>query len=454
MIVEQDVDIALRRMLREPAPTPDDGLARALAQAAGTPQQAQGRGPWGAGAWAGSIRPLRTRVGRPQPTAYVMALVLLAALFMLGAATLLLSVGQQAPARTVGPSPTDQSRALLPMELPRGVASGSVDTPLGAARWVHVQGGGSALPGASAIVVPGPDGLVALDPAIARLWDSPDGISWTSRSLPAAARDAHDLARVEGTYWLRSPHGIWRSDDASTWEPVDVSSILASSRGPTDRDRGFAPGAPITVHGLTLVPVAYGAADGGIEQGVGVIDGDVARAAVLPGRPRPDRSVALLETRDGPRAFLPDGDGGLLVWRSGDGRTWEAAEPVRLGTPVHSARTLQAYGGSVGAWVRADGDDGSWASIDGDTWDPVTSGLGLRLGSGGADFDFGSSRLSITAPDGASSDVGIVGLSVRPNDDLRTANAVTVGRALLVWWEPWDAPSDRHLWIVEVEAPG
>ena len=144
----------------------------------------------------------------------------------------------------------------LPTKIPKRFDSGTLDTPLGKARWVHLSGDGEALPEAiTPIAVPG--GYVSLDrggssfgpcraghvcETRATLWFSPDLFKWTQRPLPNDA-ETGQLIRAGGNYWLLmsadrlSEDGsfddatLWRSTDALEWDPVDFGSIAPDGPG-------------------------------------------------------------------------------------------------------------------------------------------------------------------------------------------------------------------------------
>jgi hypothetical protein len=154
----------------------------------------------------------------------------------------------------VGPTATPEATTTRPIELPARIPkkfdSGTLETPLGQARWVHLSGDGEQLPEAiTPIAVPG--GYVSLDrggngfgpcrrgnvcEVRATLWFSPNLLEWTQRPLPDDAETAQ-LIRAGGSYWLLMSAGwsaedgsfddptLWRSSDAIEWEPVELGPI-------------------------------------------------------------------------------------------------------------------------------------------------------------------------------------------------------------------------------------
>ena len=149
---------------------------------------------------------------------------------------------------TTTPEVTSARPIELPTKIPKKFDSGTLQTPLGRARWVHLSGDGESLPEAITPMV-APGGYVSLDrgetgfgpcPAgdvcetRATLWFSPDLLEWRQRPLPDDAETAQ-LIRASGSYWLlmsgpsedgslRDP-SLWRSADALAWEPVDLGPI-------------------------------------------------------------------------------------------------------------------------------------------------------------------------------------------------------------------------------------
>lgn len=152
---------------------------------------------------------------------------------------------------TASPLPTPTRPVELPAEIPEGIASGTLDTPLGAARWVYLSGDPETLPDILQ-PIPVPGGYVTFDEASqygpcptasgscidpAELWFSPDLIEWTRRQLPVEA-DFPQLTVAGGEFWLTVADeledrtafelpALWRSTDALEWEAVDLSGLEA-----------------------------------------------------------------------------------------------------------------------------------------------------------------------------------------------------------------------------------
>jgi hypothetical protein len=138
----------------------------------------------------------------------------------------------------------------LPRDIPEDIPSGSLDTPLGPARWVHLSGDAETLPDILR-PVPVPGGYVSLDEGgigygpcpprevchlSAELWSSPDLLRWERRPLPVEA-DLAQLTLAGGQYWLtvngmfqnedgsRDQPSLWRSADTLAWESVDLTHL-------------------------------------------------------------------------------------------------------------------------------------------------------------------------------------------------------------------------------------
>ena len=159
-------------------------------------------------------------------------------------------------AATPSPSPSGTVVVrMLPDKLPADLPSGTIKTPLGRVRWVHLSGNPNTLPDPLQPRV-GPSGLIWFDgggsreipckesgsqgicTAAPRLWTSDDAVSGrVEHPLPVDAGSA-DLELEGDTYWLiaTEPVGLWRSTDLTAWEQVDVSSLV--SPGPTEAGTG------------------------------------------------------------------------------------------------------------------------------------------------------------------------------------------------------------------------
>ena len=134
-------------------------------------------------------------------------------------------------------------------DIPAGLESGTIETAVGPATWIHVSGDVGSLPRGSAgfKAIPWADGFAILEPPVvdwgpyapapafsqvaraARLWVSTDGIEWRIEPLPVPG-DAFDVSLTydKGVYWLFASHPpqLWRSTDGTTWEELDSGGLV------------------------------------------------------------------------------------------------------------------------------------------------------------------------------------------------------------------------------------
>jgi hypothetical protein len=167
---------------------------------------------------------------------------------------------------------TEQPARLIPDQLPVNVVGGTIDTPLGPARWVHLSGDREGVPAAPMI---GRDGLVWFyagrpadqvgpadcAPIEPRLWTSSDAVSArVEHRLPVDTGYAF-LTYDEGGYWLddRGSEELWRSPDLADWEPIDGSELVPPD--PVELPWEVELGWPVTSGGVSLIPVSYAVGD-------------------------------------------------------------------------------------------------------------------------------------------------------------------------------------------------
>jgi len=162
----------------------------------------------------------------------------------------------------------------LPVEVPDGIDSGTLDTPLGQARWVHLRGNEATLPPDYSQLTSTPDGYVVLewDSSPIRLWSSPDFITWTPEPLDIEARSG-ELSQAGGTYWLNTldPAGLWRSPDLVAWEQVDMARLVPP--GPDGYAWSLRPGMPQEHDGVVIVPFEWSLDYGLVYQALEGADG-------------------------------------------------------------------------------------------------------------------------------------------------------------------------------------
>lgn len=148
----------------------------------------------------------------------------------------------------------------LPAQIPAGIESGTLKTPLGPARWVHLSGDESSLPRWLYGLARTPDGFVVpeWDGTTTKLWRSPDLISWSADPLAIEARYG-ELSEADGSYWLSTsePAGLWRSQDTIAWERVDLDGL--DPPGPDGYAWVLRPGMPVAYDGVIIVPFQWGA---------------------------------------------------------------------------------------------------------------------------------------------------------------------------------------------------
>ena len=171
---------------------------------------------------------------------------------------------------STSPESTTSRPIELPTEIPAGIESGTLDTPLGPARWAHLRGDDTTLPpGGRFQLAKASDGYIELewDSTPMKLWRSPDLITWTSEPLSIRAGSG-ELWHVDGTYWLSTfePSGLWRSQDAVSWEPLDLERLARP--GPDEYAWELRLRRPLAHDGVVLVPFEWAADYGLLTRGL------------------------------------------------------------------------------------------------------------------------------------------------------------------------------------------
>lgn len=167
------------------------------------------------------------------------------------------------PAVGASPSAEDSPHPTgLPAEVPEGVEIGTLETPFGPARWVHLVGDETSLPpNLGDMLEVGEWSFVTeeLADGTVKLWRSPDQVEWTATELDLAAEWVQLSRSSDGAYWLTThrPSGLWRSADAVSWEPLDVQGL--ESPGPSDYAWLLEFGEPLTHEEATIVPFEWSA---------------------------------------------------------------------------------------------------------------------------------------------------------------------------------------------------
>lgn len=133
---------------------------------------------------------------------------------------------EESPIEGDGDEPVEGRR--LTEDVPDGIESGTLGTPNGPARWVHLTGDEGMLPDGPDQAIAWGAGFAIFDHSPSSLWVSDDGIEWRVEPLPApATAELAWPAFVDDVYWLMSanPLGLWRSTDGATWNEIDLSGI-------------------------------------------------------------------------------------------------------------------------------------------------------------------------------------------------------------------------------------
>jgi hypothetical protein len=226
--------------------------------------------------------------------------------------------------------PTTTLSIELPAEIPEGIESGTLDTPLGSARWVHLRGDDSTLPDLTdAVPVPAGGYITRLAPPW--LWRSPDLITWAPESLPMSVGARYGgLTLADDTVWLATyePIALWQSEDSLEWAEVSLEELVPPEPvGPWLLDLGE----PLTFDGITLVPFSHSPDQLLVHRAMGGTRNDRVRAFCCRGgetgvyRLSNDKGEHLAAVR------FEDAGGGLRVLDAGDGTELAFLDGVELG---------------------------------------------------------------------------------------------------------------------------
>ena len=146
----------------------------------------------------------------------------------------------------------------LPTEIPAGVEWGTLETPLGQARWVHLSGDEATIPRRIRGLFNTSDGHMMLesDGTPAKLWRSRDLISWTWEPVDIDAEGGSPV-RADGTYWLPAgdPPGFWRSPDMESWQRLDLDLERLGRPGPAAWAWSAELENPLVYDGVVIVPL-------------------------------------------------------------------------------------------------------------------------------------------------------------------------------------------------------
>lgn len=298
----------------------------------------------------------------------------------------------------------------LTEDIPEGVESGTLTTPLGTARWVHLGSDEFALPGLGWLKIYTDDGFIVSD-LPSGFWQSEDGITWRweeSLNIKPSLLDHADqnfqfvdgddqevvpwVPYVDGSYaryWFIStdPLEIETSEGGRGFE-VDLSGLV-----PPDSD-GFAwnldvsqPLTRYTNSGTqSVLHVGFVSPDGQVDQRLLVIDDDLATYLEMPWDVH--SNVTLYGTSETLFAYVDDPSSNQIsVWRSNDGYRWTESGPLhtQLGAPsfldfkLTVLPALQTPGSGDtpvrNQMVVVTTPDTGWESVNGIDWTPVPEGL-------------------------------------------------------------------------------
>ena len=286
---------------------------------------------------------------------------------------------------STSPEATSQLPVMLPSEIPGGIDTGSLDTPVGPARWVRLRGDDTTLPTSMDPVPVASGGFATLDSGL--LWRSSDLISWVSEPMPVAGGGGR-LSLADGTYWLSTvdPASLWRSRDTLEWSEVSLEGLT-----PPGTD-GYAwrlyLQAPLAYDGVTIVPTHFQAEDDGTFLG-------------LAGRPKLDRPVKLTETAPGVYDVRPEPN-------------YQTRATVRIEETGDGLRVIDDEDGTeltVLDGISMDFID-RWAS---DGWIPSVDGLGIVDGDQLIDLDLPDLMDQADRPTLAVDESGFVAYVLEPD---------------------------------------
>jgi hypothetical protein len=168
---------------------------------------------------------------------------------------------------TTTPISTSFPPIQLPTDIPADVRSGTLETPFGPARWVHLTGDETSLPSEFAWLLSTPSGYVVPDidsqtGGSKGLWRSPDLIRWTLAEPLGIQAGVNRIWRAGDMYWLSAEVvrddavSLWRSRDTRSWEQVTLEQLSAPEPdGYAWRIELYSQ--PATYDGVTLFPFTW-----------------------------------------------------------------------------------------------------------------------------------------------------------------------------------------------------
>lgn len=147
----------------------------------------------------------------------------------------------------------------LPDQLPEDLEGGTIDTPAGPARWVHLTGTDGSLPFPFMVVLPWGDGIASWDGYHGELHTSPDGIAWTRVEKDWPMRGTMTIAG--DTYVLvDAARGrvMTATDPEGEWQELDASALEAARLTGWETDEQWLAQAPLLVDDRIVFAVRYG----------------------------------------------------------------------------------------------------------------------------------------------------------------------------------------------------
>lgn len=163
-------------------------------------------------------------------------------------------------AATEAPVTADSDIPLitLPTEIPEGVEFGTIDTPAGPARWVHLrtEWDDPSIPRWTDKVVPWGEGIATWGSYFGELHTTADGLTWEQPDRPFKSGE---LSYLDGTYVVVDPSGrgrVWSSTDPEAgWTELDASALRAQHQDGWKKSSWRVGSGPMVVDGRVLFTI-------------------------------------------------------------------------------------------------------------------------------------------------------------------------------------------------------
>ncbi len=321
------------------------------------------------------------------------------------------------PPTSIAVWPSDfRSTGILPATLADGIDHGLIDTPIGRARWVHLQGDAKTLPDplVPTLLADGrlawfdngwpadaclndPSSGTCDEPSPATLSISTDALAPRESSpLPVDAEEANFWSTGD-TFWLTvaDPESVWSSPDLEAWQETDLTGLRSPGPASIRWNRSASPSE--SIDGRAVATVEYTAVDPGSLLGYPGIeihlvkegDGFLVREhhSRSEGGDKDLAPVSVRETADG--IAFDDGDGrevgrvdgvgpefadmwaerGLMYYQLAvlDGNTWSSIDLP--GAPIDGwPMVVKVADRFLALVVEPDQRVRVWRSVDGSTW--------------------------------------------------------------------------------------